>query len=135
IAINSSMDVETLDEAVADVAAGRYQLIYAAPELLRQQPFMHALRSAGLTRLVIDEAHCVSAWGHDFRPDYLQIADAHRQLGSPPILALTATAPTLVREDIERRLFGETAAGDRRLQVVALDSFRPNLRLATFKVA
>lgn len=134
IAINSSMEGDALSEAIRDVAAGRYRLVYAAPERLRQLPFLHALRRAGLSRLVIDEAHCVSAWGHDFRPDYLYIAEAHRHLESPPILALTATAPTQVRRDIERQLFGIDPSSDRRLQIVALDSFRPNLRLATINV-
>jgi ATP-dependent DNA helicase RecQ len=135
IAINSSMEGDTMAQAMADVAAGRYRLVYAAPERLRQLPFLHAVASAGLSRLVIDEAHCVSAWGHDFRPDYLYIAEAHRQLGAPPILALTATAPTQVRRDIERQLFGVEEASTRHLQVVALDSFRPNLRLATLNVS
>jgi ATP-dependent DNA helicase RecQ len=134
VAINSSMEGDALTEAINQVAAGRYRLVYAAPERLRQLPFLHALRRAGLSRLVIDEAHCVSAWGHDFRPDYLYIAEAHRQLGSPPILALTATAPTQVRHDIERQLFGVEQGSERRLQIVALDSFRPNLRLATINV-
>ena len=136
IAINSSMDGESMAQAVNDLAAGRYRLVYAAPERLRQWPFLHALQRGGISRLVIDEAHCVSAWGHDFRPDYLAIADAHRRLGSPPILALTATAPTQVRRDIERQLFGvgEDGQSARRLQIVALDSFRPNLRLATVNV-
>jgi ATP-dependent DNA helicase RecQ len=134
VAINSSMEGDALVEAVNDVAAGRYRLVYAAPERLRQLPFLHALRRAGLSRLVIDEAHCVSAWGHDFRPDYLYIAEAHRHLGSPPILALTATAPTQVRHDIERQLFGIDEGSGRRLQIVALDSFRPNLRLTTINV-
>ncbi|MBX2999558.1 MAG: RecQ family ATP-dependent DNA helicase [Caldilineaceae bacterium] len=134
VAINSSMEGDALTEAIRDLAAGRYRLVYAAPERLRQLPFLHALRRAGLSRLVIDEAHCVSAWGHDFRPDYLYIAEAHRRLGSPPILALTATAPTQVRRDIERQLFGIDEGSQRRLQIVALDSFRPNLRLATINV-
>jgi ATP-dependent DNA helicase RecQ len=135
IAINSSMEGDQLAQAVTDVAAGRYRLVYAAPERLRQLSFLHAVASASLSRLVIDEAHCVSAWGHDFRPDYLYIAEAHRQLGSPPILALTATAPTQVRRDIERQLFGVEEASTRHLQVVALDSFRPNLCLATLNVS
>ena len=64
--------------------------MYAAPERLRQPTFLHALRSSGTNRLVVDEAHCISAWGHDFRPDYLLIARARRDLGDPPLLAMTA---------------------------------------------
>ncbi|MCW5882113.1 MAG: DEAD/DEAH box helicase, partial [Anaerolineae bacterium] len=91
IAINSSLDGRDLRQAMVDVSKGRYRLVYAAPERLRQPAFLQALRQARLSRLVIDEAHCVSMWGHDFRPDYLVIAQAHAALGSPPILAMTAT--------------------------------------------
>ena len=105
---------------------GNYRLVYVAPERLRQRPFVHALRRAGLARLVIDEAHCVSVWGHDFRPDYLHMAAAHRDLGAPPLLAMTATAPPRVRQDIERQLFGEAGS----MRVLAADTFRPNLHLS-----
>jgi len=131
VAINSSLDGAELAAAVRDVAAGHYRLVYAAPERLRQRPFLHALRQAGLTRLVIDEAHCVSVWGHDFRPDYLHIAQARRDLGDPTVLALTATAPIRVREDIERQLFG-LGEGSEEVRVIATDTFRPNLRFLAY---
>jgi len=128
-AINSSLDGTALRQAVADAARGRYRLLYAAPERLRQPPFLHAVQQAGVARLVIDEAHCVSAWGHDFRPDYLKIADIHRELGHPPLLAVTATAPPRVRKDIERRLFGEGET----LRVIATDTYRQNLTLSVIR--
>ena len=131
VAINSSLDGEELAGAIRDVAGGRYRLVYAAPERLRQRPFLHALGQAGLTRLVIDEAHCVSVWGHDFRPDYLHIAQARRDLGNPTVLALTATAPVLVRQDIERQLFGVGPESE-GLRVIATDTFRPNLRFLAY---
>jgi ATP-dependent DNA helicase RecQ len=133
IAINSSLDGGQLRRAVEDIARGRYFLVYAAPERLRQAPFLHALRRAGLRRLVIDEAHCVSIWGHDFRPDYLHVAQAHRDLGSPPILALTATAPPQVRQDIQRQLFGR---GDdaSSFRVIATDTYRANLNLSSIRM-
>ena len=131
VAINSSLDGDELAAAIQDVAGGRYKLVYAAPERLRQRPFLHALRQAGLSRLVIDEAHCVSVWGHDFRPDYLHIAQARRDLGEPTVLALTATAPVRVREDIERQLFG-IGEGTEELRVIATDTFRPNLRFLAY---
>lgn len=137
IAINSSLDGAELSRAMIDVAAGKYKLIYAAPERLRQAPFLHALRQGGLTRLVIDEAHCISIWGHDFRPDYLHVAQAHRDLGAPPVLALTATAPPLVRQDIERQLFQNLTHANgqpRKMRLVATDTFRPNLKLSAIHV-
>jgi ATP-dependent DNA helicase RecQ len=119
--INSSLDGVELYRRQRQASQGNYRLVYAAPERLRQPPFLHALRRAGLNRLVIDEAHCVSVWGHDFRPDYLTLAQARQHLGDPPLLALTATAPPRVRQDILQHL------GDMR--VIAGDVTRPNLQL------
>jgi ATP-dependent DNA helicase RecQ len=102
--INSTLEGDELSRRLQDAKAGRYRLVYAAPERLRQPPFLHALRQAGINRLVIDEAHCVSIWGHDFRPDYLYVAQARQALGNPPLLAMTATAAPRVRQDILLRL-------------------------------
>ena len=124
-AINSSLDRDELRHRLDHVADGAYRLVYAAPERMRQPPFLHALRRAGVDRLVIDEAHCVSVWGHDFRPDYLSIGRARRALGGPPLLAMTATAPTRVRRDVLHHL------GDMR--VIAGDVTRPNLRLEVLR--
>ncbi|HET89342.1 MAG TPA: RecQ family ATP-dependent DNA helicase, partial [Chloroflexi bacterium] len=123
--INSSLDRDALRRRLEQVADGGYRLLYAAPERLRQPPFLHALRCAGVNRLVIDEAHCVSVWGHDFRPDYLTIGQARQLLGGPPLLAMTATAPPRVRHDVLQHL------GD--LRVIAGDMTRPNLRLEVLR--
>ena len=123
--INSSLDGQELRRRLNWVRADHYRLVYAAPERLRQAPFVHALRQAGLNRLVIDEVHCVSMWGHDFRPDYLYIDEARHLLGDPPLLAFTATAPPRVRLDILQRL------GDMR--ILAGDVMRSNLRLEVFR--
>lgn len=133
IAIHGELDGLALQNAVRDLANGHYQLAYVTPERLRQLPFIHALRARGLARLVIDEAHCVSVWGHDFRPDYLRLAEAHRELGAPPLLALTATAPPLVRQDIERQLFGKHKPAT-AMRLIATDIFRSNLHLHVIKV-
>jgi len=119
--IDSSLERDELRQRLEQAGDGAYRLVYAAPERLRQPPFLHALRRAGLNWLVIDEAHCVSMWGHDFRPDYLTIGRARQALGNPPLLAMTATAPPRVRRDILRHL------GD--LRIIAGDVTRPNLRL------
>ncbi len=122
--INSSLDGDELRRRMGQAADGVYRLVYAAPERLRQPTFLHALRRAGVDRLVIDEAHCVSVWGHDFRPDYLTIGQARQALGNPPLLAMTATAPPRVRRDIIKHL------GD--LRIIAGDVTRPNLQLEVF---
>jgi len=123
-AINSSLTGDELRQRMDRATDGAYRLIYAAPERLRQPPFLHALRRAGIARLVIDEAHCVSVWGHDFRPDYLTIGRARQALGDPSLLAMTATAPPRVQRDIIHHL------GD--LRVIAGDVTRPNLQLEVF---
>ena len=103
-ALTSELPPAAMRRALEDVASGRIRLLYVAPERLRSRALLHALRRARVKRLVVDEAHCVSVWGHDFRPDFLTIADARKKMGNPPLLAVTATAPPRVREDIERRL-------------------------------
>ena len=126
-----------LSEIAIDGSTLFLPAVDAAPERLRQAPFLHALRQGGLTRLVIDEAHCISIWGHDFRPDYLHVAQAHRDLGAPPVLALTATAPPLVRQDIERQLFHNLTSANgqpRTMRLIATDTFRPNLNLSAIHV-
>ena len=128
--INSSLDGDTLKQRLDRAAQGTYRLLYAAPERLRQPVFLHALRRAGVNRLVVDEAHCVSVWGHDFRPDYLKLRDAWHVLGEPPILALTATAPPRVRLDIVRHL-----SPDQPMPIVTGDFARLNLQLEVFRAA
>ena len=119
--ITSELSPPEARAVVDEVGRGRYRLLYVAPERLRHTALLRALRQAGVERLVVDEAHCVSVWGHDFRPDYLGIAEARRALGSPPVLALTATAPPRVARDILQRL-------GPMVRVVASVA-RPNLRL------
>jgi len=119
--LNSALDAAEVHERTEALGAGRYRLLYVAPERLAQPTLVAALRRAGVVRMVIDEAHCVSAWGHDFRPDYLTIGAALQRLGGPPLLAVTATAPPAVRADIGRAL-------GRTLDVIQTPLFRPNLR-------
>jgi ATP-dependent DNA helicase RecQ len=129
--INHTLTGDELRHRMDSVADGALRLVYAAPERLRQPRFLHVLRRAGVDRLVIDEVHCVSMWGHDFRPDYLIIGRARRALGDPPLLAMTATAPTRVRRDIVQRLEppSDSKSG---LRIVAGDVTRPNLQLEVF---
>ena len=125
--INSSLDGSAVAARLRGIAEGQYTLIFIAPERLRQQPFVQALKRVGVRRVVIDEAHCVSLWGVSFRPDYLFIRRALDELGNPPILALTATATPETEVEIKTHL-GELAT-------VRTSIFRPNLRFEVMQVA
>ncbi len=109
--------------ALEAVAAGRARFLFITPEQLAQPDRLAEVRKLGPALVAVDEAHCISAWGHDFRPDYLQLGHLLRELGRPPIVALTATASPPVREDIVERL----GLRDPKLVLGALD--RPNLWL------
>jgi ATP-dependent DNA helicase RecQ len=98
--VNSTLDASEQRRRLHLAAAGGLRLLYVAPERLRSQRFQTALAQVEVSLLAVDEAHCISHWGHDFRPDYLYIADARRRMGSPPTLALTATATSRVQDEI-----------------------------------
>jgi len=102
--VNAQRDAATNAEAVRRAAAGDLRLLYVAPERFSSPGFLDAMREARLGLFVVDEAHCVSQWGHDFRPDYFRLADAARYLGAGAIVASTATATPRVAVDIARRL-------------------------------
>ncbi len=102
--INSAVAIPEQRRRLADLIAGKHKIVLVAPERLRSRGFRDALRTAKVSLLVVDEAHCVSEWGHDFRPDYLHIADVWRELGRPLTLALTATATVQVQQEIVRLL-------------------------------
>src|SRR5690606_21203032 len=103
-AINSTIprdeQLQILDAAVK----GRLRMLYVAPERFGDMAFMAALRRANIRLFAIDEAHCISQWGHDFRPSYRDLGLVRQKLGNPPIVALTATADPLVRDDIVAKL-------------------------------
>jgi ATP-dependent DNA helicase RecQ len=100
----STMAPEQVEAALHRIQAGEANLVYVAPERFASRRFLDALGGAAVSRLVIDEAHCLSEWGHDFRPDYLRLADVRERLGEPPTMALTATATPRVARDIARAL-------------------------------
>jgi ATP-dependent DNA helicase RecQ len=126
--INSSLPAGEAERRMEALARGEYSLVYAAPERLRQWPFIRALQRRGVSLFVIDEAHCVSLWGHDFRPDYFFIRQSLGDVGRPAVLALTATATPDMQEEIGRQLGVE-------LRRVNLGTFRPNLRFAVRRCA
>ena len=121
--INSSLDRSEQNRRYVDFVNGRLDLLYVAPERFANERFVTGLARAGVSLFAIDEAHCVSEWGHDFRPDYLTLDLVRQRLGSPRTLALTGTADPRVRRDIVERL----GTGPRTaLVVTSVD--RPNLK-------
>ncbi|WP_010095955.1 RecQ family ATP-dependent DNA helicase [Ornithinibacillus scapharcae] len=98
IAINSFLDYESKRRIYQSL--GRYKLLYVSPEILQQQELLHYLKNVNISLFVIDEAHCISQWGHEFRPDYQKLKLVMEILGNPPVLALSATATKEVQDDI-----------------------------------
>lgn len=119
--LNSSLSKQAIEEVKADVLSGKTKLLYVAPESLTKEENVEFLKSIKISFYAIDEAHCISEWGHDFRPEYRRIRPIMNEIGTAPVIALTATATTKVRDDIKKNL-GITDAPDFK------SSFnRPNL--------
>src|SRR5208283_1401249 len=125
--INSTLDPAEQKARMLEVEAGKYRLLYVAPERFRSPRFLALMARIRLSLLAVDEAHCISEWGHDFRPDYARLGLARRKLGSPPCVALTATATDAVRRDICDQL----ELRDPELFITGFD--RPNLRFAVIE--
>nr|WP_274606882.1 RecQ family ATP-dependent DNA helicase [Microbacterium esteraromaticum] len=104
VVLNSAGGVRRTREAWRMLRSGGARIVLLAPEQLAKDDVLEALAELDVTLLVVDEAHCIASWGHDFRPDYLTLGAAADRLGRPPIMALTATASTPVRAEIVRRL-------------------------------
>ncbi|MGH7652506.1 MAG: RecQ family ATP-dependent DNA helicase [Gemmatimonadaceae bacterium] len=119
--INSTLSSSQVSERMARVERGEIKLLYVAPERFDFGRTAERLRKSGVSLLAIDEAHCISQWGHDFRPSYLRVKKVHEELGSPATIALTATATPDVRADIIRQL------GLRNPQTIITGFDRPNL--------
>lgn len=102
--INSTLTWDQQRERLDGMKRGDYSLVYIAPERFKASSFMNALRDVTVTMVAIDEAHCLSQWGHDFRPDYMRLGNALEALNRPQCIALTATATPIVREDIRKVL-------------------------------
>ena len=102
--INSTLSMAEQHTRLDDIAAGKYRLVYVVPERFRSSRFLESVRAAELKLLAVDEAHCISEWGHDFRPDYARLGKFRRILGNPVTIALTATATDAVRRDIVEQL-------------------------------
>ena len=107
--VNSSLTASQVADRLARVQRGEFKLLYLAPERFDVGKTAERLKGTGVSLLAVDEAHCISEWGHDFRPSYLRIARVRERLGWPPVVALTATATPHVRTDIVRQLKLESA--------------------------
>ena len=102
--LNSSLNKAAIDQVKADVREGKTKLLYVAPESLTKEDNVEFLKQAKISFYAIDEAHCISEWGHDFRPEYRRIRPIINEIGNAPIIALTATATDKVRTDIKKNL-------------------------------
>ena len=102
--LNSSLNKSEAEQVRADVVAGKTKLLYVAPETLTKESNVEFLKSVKISFVAVDEAHCISEWGHDFRPEYRRIRPIIKQIADVPIIALTATATPKVQQDIQKNL-------------------------------
>src|SRR5947209_12270983 len=123
VGMNSTLTPPEQSAAEKDIVRGRAAIVYTTPERLADPRFRELLKARKVELFVVDEAHCVSLWGHDFRPDYLALGEAIDDLGRPPVMALTATATPDVIEDILAQLRMPDA------EVVHTGFYRSNLEL------
>ncbi len=122
--INSSISPAEAEQRMEKAKSGEYKLVYIAPERFYNQAFIDQLKKIKVSLFAIDEAHCISQWGHDFRPSYIRLREAIKLVGSPVVVALTATATPEVREDIVKQLnLSDT-------ELVITGFARPNLQFA-----
>jgi ATP-dependent DNA helicase RecQ len=127
--VNSTLSTQQEAEVLEAIRKEQREFVFVTPERLAQPEFLETLKTNRIDVFVIDEAHCISQWGHDFRPSYLQIRSAVEALGNPPVLALTATATPEVIDDILRQL------GREDMQVISTGTYRENLRLEVVRAA
>lgn len=129
VSLAGAMGSRALDQALTDAKFGRFQVLYVSPERLQSDLFRERAAGLNIGLLAVDEAHCVSEWGHDFRPEYRRIPEIYDRIGRPPVIALTATATPKVADDIARNL-------DLRSPETILQGFdRPNLVFSVFRTS
>ena len=123
--INSTVSKNDREKRLSDFVSGKIKLLYVTPERFRKHEFVKEIKKAAISLLAVDEAHCISEWGHDFRPDYSRIAEFRELIGNPLTVALTATATREVQKDIIDKL--GLSAEDIKIFHQGIE--RPNLRL------
>lgn len=102
--LNSSLNRSAIDQVKSDVLSGKTKLLYVAPESLTKEENIEFLKSVPISFYAVDEAHCISEWGHDFRPEYRRIRPIINEIANRPVIALTATATPKVQHDIQKNL-------------------------------
>ena len=127
--INSSISLAETEKRLTQIKSGYFKIVYIAPERFYNQVFIQELKNIKVSLFAIDEAHCISQWGHDFRPSYIRLKEAIKFVGSPVVVALTATATPEVRDDIVKQL-------DLKDSDLVITGFaRPNLQFAVMPAA
>ncbi len=121
--VNASLTRKEREKRYEEIRQGKYKLLYVTPERFRKEDFVEIIKSRTISLFAVDEAHCISEWGHDFRPDYTRLGDIRELLGNPTTIALTATATPSVQQDIIQQLH----LSDVRIFHEGID--RPNLFL------
>ncbi|MCB0279834.1 MAG: ATP-dependent DNA helicase RecQ [Calditrichaeota bacterium] len=128
--INSSLTKQEREKRYDDLRQGKYKLLYVTPERFRKQDFVEIISSRNIDLLAVDEAHCISEWGHDFRPDFTRITEFRQLIGNPTTIALTATATPEVQDDIIRHL----GLQKNEISLYHEGIHRPNLNLSVKSV-
>ncbi len=127
--INSSISATETAKRLEAIANNYYKLVYIAPERFYDNNFVHLLENIKISLFAIDEAHCISQWGHDFRPSYMRLGAAIERLHKPPIIALTATATPEVKDDIVKQLKLQSP------EMIITGFARPNLQFGVLKIS
>jgi ATP-dependent DNA helicase RecQ len=126
--VHSGMTSREIDTALDNCIYGQVKFLYCSPERLKTDLMLERVQKMSVNALVVDEAHCISQWGYDFRPSYLEIAEFRKHIGDVPVMALTASATPIVREDIAQKLLLQDP------ELVSTSYFRSNLVYGVRKV-